>query len=122
MMARAVRILLADRNRHVRELLRRELESEGYIVIVARDAPEILGLLTQGELPDLLILDPEVPYVIEANLQDRLRTFYPTLPVIIHSFHPGPPQGTVIADAAAFLEKAEDPHRLKATIAALVAK
>ena len=46
-MVETVRILLTDRNRHVRELLRRELETEGYVVAVARDAQEILGLLAR---------------------------------------------------------------------------
>jgi DNA-binding NtrC family response regulator len=119
---KTVRILLADRNRHVRELLRRELETEGYQVAVARDAQEILGLLAQGEIPDLLILDPEIPYVPEADLLEQLQRLYPALPVVIHSFQPENPQEFVIANAVAFLEKTEDPHRLKATIAALLQK
>ncbi len=122
MPVKTVRILLADRNRHVRELLRRELETEGYLVVVARDAQEILGLLAQGEIPDLLILDLEIPYVAEVNLLEQLQRLYPTLRVVIHSFQPENPQEYVIANAVAFLEKAEDPHRLKATIAALVHK
>jgi DNA-binding NtrC family response regulator len=115
-----IRILLTDRNRHVRELLRRELETEGYEVAVARDAQEILGLLARGEIPDVLILDLEIPYVTEVNLLEGLKGKYPSLPVIIHSFQPENPRELIAAEAAAFLEKAEDPQQLKTTIAALV--
>jgi DNA-binding NtrC family response regulator len=117
-----VRILLADRNRHVRELLRRELETEGYLVAVARDAQEILDLLARGGIPDLLILDLEIPYVAEVNLLEQLNNLYPNLPVLIHSFQPENPQEFITGNAVAFLEKAEDPNHLKTTIAALVHK
>jgi DNA-binding NtrC family response regulator len=119
---KTVRILIADRNRHVRELLKRELETEGYLVTAARDAQEILGLLAQGEILDLLILDLEIPYVAEVNLLNQLKGLYPTLPVVIHSFQPENPQEIGTVNAVAFLEKTEDPHQLKATIAALVNK
>jgi DNA-binding NarL/FixJ family response regulator len=105
------RLLLADRNRHVRELLRREL---------ARDAQEILALLAQGAMPDLLILDLEIPYAAELKLLEQLQALYPTLPVLIHSFQPENPQELILSKAMAFLEKTEDPHQLKATIAELM--
>lgn len=117
-----VRILLSDRNRHVRELLRRELESEGYVVAVAGNAQEILRSLGHGELPHLLILDLEIPYLAEVNLLESLKKTYPSLPIIIHSFQPENPIDFIAANAAAFLEKSEDPHQLKQTIAALVQK
>jgi DNA-binding NtrC family response regulator len=117
-----VHILLADRNRHVRELLRRELETEGYLVTVARDAQEILGLLAQGKIPDLLILDLEIPYLTEVNLLEQLQATHPTLPIIIHSFQPENPNEFIMPNTVAFLEKAADPNQLKTTIAALVHK
>jgi two-component system response regulator MprA len=115
-------ILLTDRNRHVRELLRRELETEGYAVAVARDAQEILALLGCGDIPDLLILDLEIPFLTEANLLESLKNTYPSLPVIIHSFQPENPNEFLGTGAVAFLEKSEDPYQLKQTIAALVQK
>jgi two-component system response regulator MprA len=115
-------ILLTDRNRHVRELLRRELETEGYAVAVARDAQEILALLGCGDIPDLLILDLEIPFLTEADLLESLKNTYPSLPVIIHSFQPEDPREFLGTGAVAFLEKSEDPYQLKQTIAALVQK
>lgn len=113
-------ILLADRNRHVREFLRRELAEDGYRVGVARDAQEILDLLAHGEIPDLLILDLEIPYLAEVQLLQQLRTHYPALPVLIYSFQPEDPQEFPVGPGVFFLEKADDPHRLKDTIASLL--
>ena len=92
------------------------------LVAVARDAQEILGLLAQGKIPDLLILDLEIPYITEVNLLEQLKATYPSLPVIIHSFQPENPNEFIMAKTVAFLEKAEDPKQLKTTIAALVHK
>ena len=39
-------ILIADRNRHVREFLRRELMAEDYCVEVAKDGREVLLMIT----------------------------------------------------------------------------
>ena len=50
-------IMIADRNRNVRELLRRELESEGYQVRLAKDGRQVLRSINSDEPPDLLILD-----------------------------------------------------------------
>lgn len=119
---KTVRILLADRNRHVRELLRRELELEGYQVMVARDASEILGVLARGEIPDLLILDFDLPFLAEVQLLEKLKQNLPNLPVIIHSFQLEEPSSAGMPAATVFLEKAEDPNRLKNAIAALVQK
>ncbi len=115
-----MRLLLADRNRHVREFLKRELETEGYTVAIARSAQEILTVLGGGEKFDLLILDLEVPYVFEADLLTQLQTFYPHLPVLIHSFQPENPQTLASLHHAVFLEKDENPVRLKETVAVLL--
>ena len=112
----AAKILIADRNRHVRELLRRELTAEGYRVVVAKDGRELLELLAGPEAPDLLILDLEVPYLDEVALWNRLKGQEPAIPVLIHTFGPedrGPQPG---APAVSFLEKRGDTNHLKAAV------
>jgi CheY-like chemotaxis protein len=120
-LGRPARILIADRNPHVRELLRRELTAEGYQVRVARDGQELLNLINGADPPDLLVLDLEVPYLNELAVMARLRERLPSLPVIIHSLSPAyaeqPPP-----EAAAFLEKEEDIDHLKAVIAEVLAR
>jgi CheY-like chemotaxis protein len=115
------RILIADRNRHVREFLRRELLAEGYRVQAAKDGHELLRMLEGDEAPDLLILDLEIPYLTELAILDHLKERDPPLPVIIHSLAPTSADQLPL-EAEAFLEKDEDTDRLKAVVAQVIAK
>jgi FixJ family two-component response regulator len=86
--ANGCKILIADRNRHVRDFLRRELSAEGYRVEVARDGREMLGRINGEDPPHLLILDLEIPYLDEPEVWSRLKDRQPALPVVIHTFLP----------------------------------
>ena len=55
-------VLITDRNRHVRNFLRRELTAEGYQVEVAADGRDLLRKISMADPSDLLILDLEIPY------------------------------------------------------------
>lgn len=109
-------ILLTDRNRHVRELLRRELSTEGYRVETARDAREVLLFLYHVAPVDLLVLDLDIPYIAEVGLFKKLSQLRPDLPVIIHSFLEEDFSLPSLFKAAAFLEKSENTDRLKAVV------
>lgn len=114
------KILIADRNRHVREFLRRELVTEGYQVEAARDGREVLQILNCQTPPDLLILDLELPYVTELKVLELLHEQLPSLPVLIHSFLPE--SESHLPEAATFLEKREDTDLLKEVVAELLGK
>ncbi len=120
-LGRPIKILIADRNRHVREFLRRELTAEGYQVEVARDGREVLVWLGGEAPPDLLILDLEVPYVVELEVLTRLRERRPPLPVVIHTFLPESSHHMLMPPEAAFLEKGNTEH-LKAVVAEVIQK
>ena len=79
-------ILLTDRNRHVRNFLRRELNQEGFIVEVATDGREVLRKINVDDPPDLLVLDLEIPHLGGLAILKRLQDHHPQLPVIIHTF------------------------------------
>ena len=116
------RILVADRNRHVRELLRRELTREGYRVEVARDGREVLMEINGDQPPHLLILDLEIPYVDELEVLARLKERQPPLPVVLHTFLPesaGPPD---VPQVDALLEKKGDTDLLKSVVAQVIGK
>jgi len=121
-LGRPIKILIADRNRHVREFLRRELTAEGYLVEVARDGREVLLSLDGESPPDLLILDLEVPYVVELEVLARLRERRPLVPVVIHTFMPATANHLSAPPAAAFLEKKGDTEHLKAVVADVIEK
>lgn len=109
-------ILIADRNRHVRNFLRRELLKEGYRVEVATDGRDILRKMNIDGPPDLLILDLEIPYVGGLAILKRLRHRYPHLPVIIHTFPIEDANHPVVQSAAAYVEKVGNTDRLKRVV------
>ncbi len=109
---------MADRNRHVREFIGRELAADGYIVLGAKDARELMAMLDEGPMPDLLILDLDLPYVDGAETLERLQELEGHVPVIIHTFLTEYPGHPVIQGAAGLVEKKGDNiHRLRATVA-----
>jgi DNA-binding response OmpR family regulator len=116
------KILIAERNRHVREFLRRELSTEGYEVEVARDGRELLTLLCTNDPPHLVILDLEIPYLDGWEIWALLKDRRPPLPVVIHSLLPEYTTRLTVPFAAAFLEKKADTDELKAVVAEVIAK
>jgi len=109
-------VLITDRNRHVRNFLRRELSAEGYQVEVAADGRDLLRKVSIADPPDILILDLEIPYSGGPAILERLRRVNSVLPVIIHGFatedasHPG------VKQTAAFVEKMGNTDRLKTAV------
>ncbi len=110
-------ILIADRNRHVREFLKRELMAAGYQVLVARDGREVMVLAGAEKAPDLLILDLEIPYGGGFALVERLKDFRAGLPIVIHSFL-SELSGlqTSMTGVTAFVEKNGDTQCLKTAV------
>lgn len=78
-------ILIADRNKHVRELLKRELSAHGHQVILAKTAAEVVLIFSTKEVIDLLILDPDLPNGDLADITLKLKDGFDAIPIIIHS-------------------------------------
>jgi len=114
------RILIADRNRHVREFLQREFSSAGYQCELAANGQEILSRLQDP--PHVLILDLEIPIIDGWQLLEAFATHRPRVPVIVHTFlgeyfnHP------LLASADALVEKKGDPDSLKAAVLEVLAR
>ncbi|MGA3114919.1 MAG: response regulator [Syntrophobacteraceae bacterium] len=79
-------ILVADKNRHVRDFLRRELSAEGYEVAVAGDGGQILAQLESENGVDLLVFDLETPDADSSKIFEKTQNRRPPLPVVIHTF------------------------------------
>ena len=79
-------ILIADRNRYVREFLKRELTAQGYRVKLARTGREVLKEVFNHEALDLLILDLDLPEVKELSILEKVGDRIPAIPVVIHCF------------------------------------
>jgi DNA-binding response OmpR family regulator len=98
-------LLIADRNPHVREFLRREFISAGYRVQVAKDGREVLRMADADEPPQLLILDLDMPYVTGVAILEELQNRRSPLPVLVHTFFTEQARHPAVQKAAGFWEK-----------------
>ena len=98
-------ILIADRNPHVRELLRREITLEGYRVKLAKTGLEVINCVYNQDHLDLLILDPDLPDTDESFLFKKLGERIPPLPVMVHSFLSENSEQQDILTTVTFVEK-----------------
>ena len=98
-------ILIADRNPHVREFLKREMASEGYVVRLAKNGLEVMRCLSKHGPPDLLILDLDLPDSDEMTIPEEIQTRFPNLPVVVHTFLSERTDRPAIVRAAALVEK-----------------
>lgn len=101
----AFTILIADRNPHVREFLKREMAAEGYRVRLAENGKDVLKWSYAPEPLDLLILDPDLPDVDANTLLARLADRIPALPMVIHTFLSDFSAPEASAGDIAFVEK-----------------
>jgi DNA-binding NtrC family response regulator len=99
------KILIADRNQHVREFLKREFMAEGYRVGLAKNVQEVLKKVYHSETLDLLILDPDLPGAEILSLFKKLQDRIPYLPVVVHTYLKDYTNHTDILSDVAFVEK-----------------
>ena len=78
----AVRILVVDDDRAVRESLRRSLTFNGYSVSLAEDGVEALTTITE-ERPDVVILDVMMPRLDGLEVCRQLRSTGDDLPILV---------------------------------------
>ena len=95
-MKRHYNILIIDRNPHVRELLKREIASEYYDVLLAKSGSEVMDHLSASSPLDLIIIDPDIADLRESDFHKILCKSPFPLPVIIHTFSPEDLKNSVI--------------------------
>jgi len=78
-------ILIADRNPHVREFLKRELAAESYRVLLAENGHQLIKLALNNGNIDLLIVDPDLPDTDISSLLTELRNRIHLLPIVVHT-------------------------------------
>jgi DNA-binding response OmpR family regulator len=82
--ARKRRILCTEDDADIREVLRLQLELEGFEVICAEDADQAIGLAAAGQF-DLYLLDNWLREVSGVVLCQKLREFDSTTPILFYS-------------------------------------
>lgn len=97
-------LLIADRNRNIREFLQRELVTDGYRVLLACDGRQVVKII-EKEAPDLLIVDFDIPYADELRVFERLQDVHQLTPLLVHTLPPVDTTNSFIQRAAGFVEK-----------------
>ena len=97
-------LLIADRNRNIREFLQRELVTDGYRVLLACDGRQVVKII-EKEAPDLLIVDFDIPYADELRVFEQLQDEHQLIPLLVHTLPPGDTTNSFIQRAAGFVEK-----------------
>ena len=77
-------ILVADRNPRIRGYVERELREAGYRVIAVDSVSQLRSWIATERLPDLLILDPDLPGGGQEDYIWPLLGRHPELPVVFH--------------------------------------
>ncbi len=121
MTGEAFTILIADRNPHVREFLRREFFDEGYRVVTAKSGREVLKAVYRPGPLHVLVLDLDLPDVTGADILNMLQDRIPNLPVVLHGFAPESARNSALMKANAFVEKrGNSVDRLKKVVRDLI--
>ena len=115
-MKKKSKILIGDRNKNIREFLKRELTAEGYDVKLARDGREILNMVNCADPPDLLIMDLFVQIVDGLAVLEQLKTPSSQIPIIVHALLVEYKDAPIVKRADAFIEKNGQIDKLKETV------
>jgi DNA-binding response OmpR family regulator len=100
------KILLADDDQEVQDIVKIILEKEGYAVSVAKDGNETLNAVKQDK-PDLIILDYLMPGLSGVEVLNILKGADESknIPVLMVTAHPTEKQRALDAGAVDFITK-----------------
>jgi CheY-like chemotaxis protein len=117
------RVLVADDSETILLLMRTRLEMAGHTVATAADGQEVLDAITDGGLPDLLLLDAMMPRKSGIDALRELRDAGHEVPALIVSAHQNPGDADAPTDLAidGYITKPIDFDRLLETIEQLTA-
>lgn len=90
--------------------------ADGYTVELARDSREVMVSLEGTRVPDLLILDLDIPNLEGVSMIESLSSRMPPVPVVVHSLADESANPSLMQAAAALVEKSGDMDHLKQVI------
>lgn len=115
-------ILVADKNRNVRDFLRRELSEDGYDIVVATDGNQVEARIESDTAPDLLVIDLEAPEIDGSKILEMSQTRRPPLPVIIHTFLTEESVRDRVQETESYIEKSGNLDHLRSAIEEMLKK
>ena len=81
---RRLRVLCADDDKHIGDMLKHVPQSAGHYVELAEDGQSALQHITDGKLFDVLVTDHEMPVLTGLRLVERLRALGFPGKIIVH--------------------------------------
>lgn len=103
-------VILADRNRHIRELLSRELGREGFEVKgcgLGRVAASLAAVRA-----DLLVVDTDLPDLDALSVIQLVRSTRPRLPVAVYAYEEEDAAPCLTEPEVLFVPRGDDPAQL----------
>jgi len=116
--AEAPTVLLVDDDEDVTLLLKRQLERDGYCILMARDACEGFQLLSTHRV-DVVVSDQRIPGMSGVEFLQRVKLLYPTT---VRMMLAGHDDFKVVTEAinksgvAGYVPKSLEPHQIRAYI------
>ena len=121
-MSQAIRVVLADDHAVVRKGIREFLEAEGNIVVVAEasDGAQAVELVAE-HLPDVAVLDIQMPGVTGIEATRRIRAEHPSVKVLVLTAYDDDPYVFALLQAGAhgYLLKTADSSQLVEAVRAV---
>lgn len=115
------RLLVVEDEKSLRELYQLELETEGYQVVLAKDAFEAIRQVEESP-PDLVIMDIRMPRMDGLEAMGKILDRYKSIPVIIHTAYQGYKDNFLSWNAEAYVVKSSDMSELKSKISEILAQ
>ena len=106
------RVLLVEDEENQRLLYQRELQADGYDVILAADGREALEMI-QAQRPDAVILDISMPGIDGIETLERMLGKDDSIPVILHTAYSSYKDNFMTWSADAYVVKSADVTELK---------
>jgi DNA-binding response OmpR family regulator len=109
-------ILIADNNIHVRSFLARELDAPGFEILQAANHMQLLAKAFGNHPPDLIVLDPDIPYISFRDVLRRLQDSKPSIPVVVYTYLLEYKDHPLVRQTCGFVEKSGDITALREKI------
>ena len=99
------RVLLVEDDDEVRAFAQRVLTEHGYVAEGIADGAEAMALLEDGDRPDVVVTDVQMPAMSGVELAERMRDVAPDTPVLFVSGYAEDPRLPRLVVEAPFLPK-----------------
>ncbi len=111
------KILVVDDDKNILRLIKAYLEKDSYRIYNATDGNECFDMIGL-EMPDVILLDLRIPGMDGIAVMERIKKFYPQIPIVMMSAH-GTIESAVESmkiGAYDFVTKPFDSNRLKVSV------